>query len=133
MATSDQGIGSDCRGKCANRTGTAIVYLEMTTLKRDKARAKLNFTRARNKLLSLLKMEELPSTRAVDDANSSLDNWLDTAIETMASLSTLYIQDNELEKGKTVVLKMDKIEHQRPRFVLIQQTMRAPWILKPHH
>ena len=53
-ATSDQGIGSDGRRKCTDRTGTAIEYLEMeTTLKRDKAQAKSNFTRARNKLPSL--------------------------------------------------------------------------------
>ena len=46
----------------------------------------------------------------MDDANNSLDNWMDTAIETMASLSALYIKQNELKRGKTDVLEMDRIE-----------------------
>ena len=112
MASSEHRVGSEDRGKYADHAGTIIEYSEMeTALKKEKARAKSNFTRARNKLLSLIEAQELPSHRGVQDASSSVDNWLGTATETMASLSDLYIKHKELENGNKVVIEMEKIEY----------------------
>lgn len=111
MASSEHGIGSNGREENIDRTGTIIEYSEKeTTLKREKARAKSNVIRVRNKLLAMIEEEELPSRRAVQDACSSLDSWMENAMETMASLSDLYIKHKELEKGKKVVIEMEKLE-----------------------
>ena len=82
MASLEYRIGSDGHEKSSRYY---YKYSEMeTTLKKKKkkkknARAKSNFTRARNK------EQEFPFRRAVQDASSSLENWLETALETIAS------------------------------------------------
>ena len=66
MASSEHIIGTDERGNNIEGTGTTIEYSEMeTALKKEKARAKSNFTRAKNKILSLIEGEELPRRRSV--------------------------------------------------------------------
>ena len=81
-----------------------------TELKKNKARAKTNFTRYGNKLFLLLGEQDLPSRRAVQNACEQIDYCLETAIEVMASLSDLYIQTKALDKGKKIVTEMEKTE-----------------------
>ena len=110
MASSDNRNSVEDRRECANRAGTTIEYTEKEmALTKEKARAKSKFTRARNKLSSLLE-EEQPSRRTVQDVCSSLDTWMEHAIEVMEKLSDLYIKYAELEKGSKVVTEMEKLE-----------------------
>ena len=68
MASSDNIIGTDERGNNIEGTVTTIEYSDIeTALKKEKVREKSNFTRAKNKILSLIEGEELPSRRAVQD------------------------------------------------------------------
>ena len=110
MASSENKNHLEDRGECADRTCTNVEYTErVTALKREKARAKSNFTRARNKLASLLQ-EDQPSRREVQDVCSSLDTWMEQAMEVMEKLSDLYKKYEELENGSKVVTEMEKIE-----------------------
>ena len=80
MASSDNRNSVEDRRECADRAGTTIEYTEKeTALKKEKARTKSNFTRARNKLSSLLE-EEQPSRRTVQDVCSNLDTWMEHAM-----------------------------------------------------
>lgn len=58
----------------------------------------------------LLEEQDLPSRRAVQDACEQMDNCLETAMEVMTSLSDLYIQTKALDKGKKIVIEMEKME-----------------------
>ena len=86
-----------------------ITELE-TELKKNKARDKTKFTRYRNKMFLLLEEQDLPSRRAVQDACEQMDNCLETAMEVMTSLLDLYIQTKALDKGKKIVIEMEKME-----------------------
>ena len=98
MASSNNRNSVEDRRECADRAGTTIEYTEKeTALKKEKARAKSNLTRAGNKLSSLLE-EEQPSRRAVQDVCSRLDIWMEHAMEVIEKLSDLYIKYAELEK-----------------------------------
>ena len=51
MASSEHRIGSDGRGTTSDHAEAIIEFAQIeTALKKDKARAKSNFTRAQNKL-----------------------------------------------------------------------------------
>ncbi|MCG7879401.1 MAG: hypothetical protein N0C90_24170 [Candidatus Thiodiazotropha endolucinida] len=82
---------------------------KITALKKEKARAKMNFTRAQNKLSSLLE-EDQPSRQTVQDVCSSLDTRLEHAMVVMEKLSDLYKKNGELDKGSKVVTEMEKLE-----------------------
>ena len=69
MASSADRLHSKDRREFIDRVGTKDEYSEReTTLRREKAHAKYNFTPARNKLSSLLGGQELPSRRTIQDA-----------------------------------------------------------------
>ncbi|MCG8049058.1 MAG: DUF1759 domain-containing protein, partial [Candidatus Thiodiazotropha endolucinida] len=98
------------RRECADRTSTNMEYTEkITALKKEKARAKMNFTRAQNKLSSLLE-EDQPSRQTVQDVCSSLDTRLEHAMVVMEKLSDFYKKNGELDKGSKVVTEMEKLE-----------------------
>ena len=110
MASSDKRNSVEDSRECTDRAGTTIEYTEReTALKKEKARAKSNFTRARNKLSSLLEKEQ-PSRQTVQDVCSSLDIWMEHAMEVMEKLSDLYIKYSELEKDSKVATEMEKLE-----------------------
>ena len=73
-------------------------------------REKSNFTRAKNKLLSLIEGDELPSRRALQDAGSSMDTWMGKAMETTSSLSDLCTKYKEKEQDRKVFMEMEKLE-----------------------
>lgn len=111
MASSGKRINSEDRRESTDRAGTIAEYTEReTVLKKEKARAKSDFTRARNKLSALLEKQDLQSRRAVQDACSNMDSRLEIAMDIMISLSDLYMKHNDLEKGKKVVAEMEKLE-----------------------
>ena len=110
MASSAIRTNSEDRGESTDRVGTMNEYTEReATLRREKGREKYNLTRARNKLSSLLGEPELPSRQTVQNACSSLDTCMDTAMEVITSLSELYSSVKDFEKERKVSAEMDKI------------------------
>ena len=80
MASSADIIHSEDRREFTDRAGTKDEHTEREdTLSREKAHAKYNFTRARNKLSSLWGGQELPSRRTIQDAYSSLYTCMEPA------------------------------------------------------
>ena len=78
MASSDVSTNSEDHGVFADRTDTVIGYsVKETALKKEKARAKSDFTRTRNKLSALLQNLNLPSRQAVQDACSNMDSRME--------------------------------------------------------
>ena len=110
MASSAIRTNSEDPGESTVRVGTKDEYTERgATLRREKGRAKYNFTRARNKLSSLLGEPELPNRRTVQDACSSLDTCMDTAMEVITSLSELYTSVKDFKKEKKISAEMDML------------------------
>ena len=70
------------------------------SLKCEKARAKTKFTRTLNKLLFLIEKQRLPSNREIEDACDRMDSPMDSAMDAMASLSKLYMQNKDMENRK---------------------------------
>ena len=110
MASSAVTTNSEDRGESTDRVDTKYEYTEReATLRRGKGRAKYNLTWARNKLSSLLGEPELPSRRTVQDACSSLDTCMETAMEVITSLSEWYSSVKDFEKERKNSAEMDKI------------------------
>ena len=110
MASSASRTNSEDRGESTDRVGTKDEYTEReAALRREKGRAKNNLTRARNKLSSLLGEPELPCRWTVQDACSSLDTCMDTAMKVITSLSELYSNVKDFGKERKVLAEMDKI------------------------
>ena len=76
--------------------------------KKDKVRAKSNFTQSRNKLLLLVNEEDMPSHRGVQVACQNMDNCKEIAMESkkisndqvLTKFSDFYIENQEFQKGK---------------------------------
>ena len=79
------------------------------SLKSEKARAKTYFIRTLNKLLFLIEKQRLPSNREIEDACDRMDSAMDSAMDVMASLSKLYMQNKDMENRKKVIIEMDTI------------------------
>ena len=110
MASSAIRTNSEDRGELTDRVGTKDEYTEReATLRREKGRAKYNFTRVRNKLSPLLGEPELPNRRTVQDACSSLDTCMDTAMEVITSLSELFTNVKDFKKEKNISAEMDML------------------------
>ena len=86
-----------------------VARLEME-FKRDKCRGKSNFTRARNKLLSLIDNEEGPSRRAIDEACRKMDSCMDIVLELLSNFSDFYFENNERQKSEKIISEMERIE-----------------------
>ena len=80
------------------------------SLKCEKARAKTKFTRTWNNLLFLVEKQRLPSNREIEDACDRMDNAMDSAMDAMASLSKLYMQNKDMDNRKNVIIEMDTID-----------------------
>lgn len=78
--------------------------------KKNKARAKSNFSRAKNKLLSLLQQQVMPSRREVQDACRRMDTCSELAIDVLMNFSEFYIRNNEMQKSVRVSNEMEKID-----------------------
>ena len=80
------------------------------SFKSEKARAKTNFTRTWNKVLFFVEKQRLPSSREIEDACDRLDSAMDSAMDAMASLSKLYMQNKDMENRKKVIFEMETID-----------------------
>ena len=109
---SDNRVNVNNQGKNVNTIGISNDAEMETSLKREKARTKSNFTRSRNKMLFLIEKHELPNRGEIEDACSRLDNAMDSAMDAMTSLSDLYMKNKDLENSKKVVLEMEKVEEE---------------------
>lgn len=93
------------------RTSTFIGYSEKeTAIKKERARAKSDLRRTRNKLSAELEEQDLLSRREVQDACSNTDSRKEIAMEIMASISDIYIQHNDGGRKKKLVSEMKKLE-----------------------
>ena len=111
MASSADRMNSEDHRESADRADTMDNFTEReATLRREKARAKYNLTRAQNKLAALLGEQEIHSRRVIQDACNSMDACMDIAMEVISSLSELYMTFREFEKGKKVLAELDKLE-----------------------
>lgn len=104
MASSENGINIESRGNFVDVAG-----LE-TEFKKDKSRAKSNFTRSRNKLLLLVEDHDLPSRHEVKEAYKKMDSCMEIVMEVLSNFSDFYTKNKELQKCKMVVREMEKIE-----------------------
>ena len=96
MSSLENGINGDIRDRHVDTTGTIGDFTEIeASLKREKARAKSNFTRLKNKVLFLIEQRELPSHQEIQDACSRMDSSMESAIDVMTSLSELYTKYKE--------------------------------------
>ena len=108
MASLEKGINGDDQGEHVNPAGTAGDFTDMEAeMKREKFRAKLNFTRFKNKLLFLI---ELPGRQEIQDACSRMDDSMECAMDAMTKLSELYTNYKEKEKNNKVVFEMKKLD-----------------------
>ena len=104
MASSENKIITEDRANIVD-------FAEMETeFKKDKARAKSNFTRSRNKLLILFELEDMPSRKEVRNAFHSMDTCWKIVMGVLSNFSDLYTKYNELQKSRLVVKQMEKIE-----------------------
>ena len=106
MATQENRIVQGHRGNIIDVAGLEIQH------KKDKARTKANFTRARNSLLMLLEQQDLPSRREVKVACDKMDGCMDLVMKVLANFSDYYIQNSNLQKGQRIVNEMEKIEEE---------------------
>ena len=110
MVSLENGINGDDKDEHVDPAGTAGDFTDMEAeLKREKSRAKSNFTRAKNKVLFLIEQQEKPGRREIQDACNKMDNIMESAMDVMTNLSELYVKNNEKENNK-VVLEMEKLE-----------------------
>ena len=76
--------------------------------KKDKARAKANFSRCKNKLVSLLEKQEPPSRTAVLDACGKTDSLSELATDFLTSFAEFYISIDEIQKKHASVERARK-------------------------
>ena len=111
MSSLENGIIGDIRDRYVDTTGTTGDFTDMeASLKREKARAKSNFTRLKNKVLFLIEQRELPSHQEIQDACSRMDSSMESAMDVMTSLSELYTKYKEKGKNDKVILEMEKLD-----------------------
>ena len=67
-----------------------------TEFKKDKARAKSNFTRSRNKLLLLVEEQAMPRRTGVRDVCQKMDTCMEIAMEVLARFLEFYIKNKQL-------------------------------------
>ena len=86
-----------------------IAMLEVE-FRKDKAKAKSNFTRAQTNLLLMVKYQNLPSRSGVWDACHNIDMCMEIVMELLSNFTTIYIKGKEIQKANVVVSEMEKIE-----------------------
>ena len=102
---------SSTRREIVGRLDESIdIALMEADFRKDKAKAKLNFIRSLNYLVSMVKYQEVSSCREVLDAFHNLDVCMESVFEILSNLTTFYIQNKELQKSNLIVGEMEKIE-----------------------
>ena len=78
--------------------------------KKDKARAKSNFTRSQNRLLLLLEEQDTDSRISIIEARKKLEGCLEIALDILKNFSDFYTRQKEHKKCERIVGKMLRIE-----------------------
>ena len=85
--------------------------------KKDKARAKSNFSRSKNKLMSLLEETDQASHRDILDARRKMDSCSEIATVILISFAEFYIRMDEIQKSMRVSNELEILaeEHNSAR------------------
>ena len=86
-----------------------IVKLE-AEYKKDKARVKSSFSRAKNRLIGLLDQQVLPSRNEVQDACRRMDSCAELATDVLTTFSEFYIRINEMQISMRVSNEAEKLD-----------------------
>lgn len=78
--------------------------------KKDKARAKSNFTRAQNRLLLLLEDQDSDNRLAVIEARKKLKSYLEMELDSLENFSNFYTRQKEHKMCERIVGEMLLIE-----------------------
>ena len=81
----------------------------IVVLRQEKARTKTHFTKARRQLLVLIKEKDV-TVEAIRDACETLDRALETAMDTMMSLTDKYKEARERESNSKLCQEIEKLE-----------------------
>ncbi|MCG8047951.1 MAG: hypothetical protein N0E48_20420, partial [Candidatus Thiodiazotropha endolucinida] len=83
-------------GDNVDQEGTVGKFKDLEAdLKREKCRAKSNFTKAKNKVLFLIDQQEKTDHREIQEACIKMDDRMDSAMDVMTNLSELYARNKE--------------------------------------
>ena len=77
--------------------------------KKDKARAKANFSLCKNNMVLLLEEQEPPSHRAVLDVCGKIDSRGELVTDVLTFLSEFYISIDEVQKSMRLTYELEKI------------------------
>ena len=117
MTTSTNGDNMDRIGSSAqlqNRENSIDITMLGVELRKDKPKAKSNFTRAETNLLLMVKYQNLPSRSGVWDACHNINMCMEIVMELLSNCTTFYIKSKEIQKeiqkANVVVSEMEKIE-----------------------
>ena len=100
-----------------SRSSTFDTARQEAEYKKDKARAKSNFSRSKNKLMALLEETEQPSRREVLDARRKMDSCSEIATDILISFAEFYIRMDEIQKSMRVSNELEILaeEHSSAR------------------
>ena len=79
-------------------------------LKREKARAKTNFTKSKNRVLTQL--EEQSTRTLIKEECEKMDQAMDNVVKVLDNLTDVYLQAGEIDKSKIVLAEMEKLENE---------------------
>ena len=98
-------------GDNVDRIGSSIdIAMVEVEFRKQKAKAKSNFTQARSNLLLMVKCQNLPSRSGIWDACHNIDMCMEIVMELLSNFTTIYIKSKEVQKANVVVNEMEKIE-----------------------
>ena len=102
---------SETRDTIESRGNVDVTAIE-NAFKKDKSRAKSNFTRSRNRLLMLIKEHDLPSHLDVNEACKKLESCFEIVMDILANFSDFYTKQKKKQtpKCKHIVGEMGQIE-----------------------
>ena len=95
----------------SDTTTVEVTRLE-AEYKKDKARVKSNFSRARGNITSLLEDQALPSRRDVLDACRKMDSCSEIATDVLTNFAEFYIRIGEVQKSMRVSNEIEKIDEE---------------------
>ena len=92
MASLENGFN----GENVDQAGTIGDFKDLEAdLKREKFRAKSNFTKAKNNVLFLIDKQENTGRFEIQDACIKMDDAMESAMDVMTNLSELHVKNKE--------------------------------------
>ena len=90
-------------------SGVDVTEME-NAFKKDKTRAKSNFTRSLTKLMALIQEHDLTNRLKVIEARKRLDSYWDILLDILTNFSDFYTNHKEHKKCERIVGEMERIE-----------------------